>query len=151
MLRAFQDFRLAILSGLVDEHGWIIEHTHPPYLGRVFSILGEASGISGEVAVRGLMKVRSELEQFVGEVWEAAYKQRDNTASRTHKLARARTTKRDALTALLGISPTGVLMALDRDTDRSWDDPSWPYVNIVPPELLDILRFDPKGRAAALA
>lgn len=150
LLRAFDDFRLSLLSGLVDYRSWKIEYSHPPYLHRVFNLMGAATELVNETAGEGLGQVQQALEDVVQRVWSTATTTRDKVATEAATLL---TTPEPAaspkLSKLLARSPIGVLQALD--ADRAWLDPTWPLHKVVPSELTTFLKLSPAARARQLA
>lgn len=153
LLRAFDDYRLAMLSELVDEKAWKIEYSHPPYLHRIWALSGTAGFLSGENARTGLVeKVHGGLANVVGKVWEAASDTRDKVAKRAAKvLTSTNKNAPPALAALLDTSPIGVLQAMDADSDRSWARDGWRFAEVVPSEFTEFLNLDRFGRSQLLA
>ncbi|GAA1114801.1 hypothetical protein GCM10009630_10250 [Kribbella jejuensis] len=150
LLRAFDDFRLALMGELVDHEQWSIEYSHPPYLHRIFNLMREATALVGDDAGEGLGAVQGALEELVQKVWSAALESRDKVAAKaTELLADPKLTDAAELTELLTKSPIGVLQALD--ANPQWHLPAWPFHATVPTELTTFLELSPAGRARSIA
>jgi hypothetical protein len=79
------DARLMMLAPMVDERAWRIKYTHPPAIGRVFNLMSAAEGIRKGLGP-GLQRLHGDLCTFDGELFEAANRQQDKTASLVRKL-----------------------------------------------------------------
>ncbi|MFD7159579.1 hypothetical protein ACFV9C_33615 [Kribbella sp. NPDC059898] len=150
LLRAFDDFRLALLSQLVDHEQWAIEYSHPPYLHRILNLMREATASVSDDAGEGLAAVQGALEELVQNVWSAALESRDKVAAKaTELLADPKPADAPKLTKLLAKSPIGVLQALD--ANQQWRQPTWPFHTTVPTELTTFLKLSRSDRARSIA
>ncbi|TGN63368.1 ImmA/IrrE family metallo-endopeptidase [Nocardioides eburneiflavus] len=152
LLRAFDDYRLAALANLVDYKAWKIEYNYPPYLQRIFGLMGQAQDMAGANAAKGLQMVHEGLSEVVGQAWEASERLRTEVAEQTtHVIASRKREAANELRSLLERSPIGVLEALDVDRQRSWETHGWPFAEVLPPEFPNFLRLDQAERARLLA
>ena len=153
LLRVFNEFRLALLANLVDYKAWTIEYTHPPFLHRcaklaaAAQVICEEQGVSSEQVFNGIDNVRTELEDVMVQVLEAALAQRDRVTEKTSHLLRTSNDKTAArLSSLLNDNPLGVLQALDSDTERRWADKKWAPRTSLPPSFLEFLKANKAKR-----
>jgi hypothetical protein len=85
------------------------------------------------------------------QVHGAAITHRDHVASRTrHVLKASGSNSATRLAELLDENPLGVLMALDGDANRSWDDKHWPYRDTLPVSFIEFLRANKAKRVKLL-
>lgn len=154
--KLFDDFRLAMLSELVNYKEWNIEYTHPPTLHRLSNLIATAGALEGEVASKGLEKAFYSLSEAVDDIADYAQTHRDRIAA---NVVRAITTQQarkarsiPSFVRHFEQSPIGVLCALDR---LGKDAPSQDAVNSVleqlPLAISEFYRMTLDERARFLA